>query len=132
MCSSKSNSYEYSSESMNIPKQQSRSSNHQMQWQISTTEDWDNGSKSDHGDGNWGVETFTDNPSIKKDELVLANHYGDAFTHSDYDGTTWKWQKWSETGTAYSSITNNGLYHSVGGPSIGDNTTFPPRSIIKS
>ena len=56
-----------------------------------TTADFDSGMKSLPGDGNYGVETYTDNVRVASNSFELSNIKGDSFTLYDLDGTTFKW-----------------------------------------
>jgi len=58
---------------------------------FATTADFDAGTKDAPGDGNFGVETSSDNPGIAPDRLELASLRGDAFTFPDPDADTFKW-----------------------------------------
>lgn len=57
----------------------------------STTADFDAGTRSNPGDGNYGVETTTDNIGIANGQLELASLKGDSFGLDDADADTWKW-----------------------------------------
>jgi len=60
---------------------------------ITTTADFDAGVKSQPSpaDGNYEIETITDNPANTANQIILANMRGDAFNFDDADGDTWKW-----------------------------------------
>ena len=57
---------------------------------ITTTSDFDAGAKYS-SDGNYEIETNTDNPSIPADQIQLTNKKGDKFNLTDSDADTWKW-----------------------------------------
>ena len=63
----------------------------QKEW--STVSDFDGGTKSQPSptDGNYGVETNTDNLGVANGNLELASMKGDSFTLADSDADTWKW-----------------------------------------
>lgn len=58
---------------------------------FASTSAFDLGTKGNPGDGNYNVETSTDNPGIPVDHLELASLKGDAFTLPDADANTFKW-----------------------------------------
>lgn len=62
-------------------------------YSISTTAEFDAGTKNDPGDGNYGVETNTNNPAIPADQIEPANMRGDRFDKLDADFDTFKWNK---------------------------------------
>lgn len=66
------------------------------QWndkEFTTTADFNVGTKGQPSpaDGNYGVETITDNPGISANQIELASIKGDSFTLADSDANTWKW-----------------------------------------
>ena len=89
------------------------SSNHASATSIvfTSTADFDAGTKSDPGDGNYGAETVTDNPAIPADQFQSGNIAGDSFSHSDADGNTFKWTKIQTEGSGSDSysITSGSL-----------------------
>lgn len=58
---------------------------------FTSTADFDAGTKSDPGDGNYGVETITDNLQVASGSLELSSLKSDTFSHSDSDAHTFKW-----------------------------------------
>lgn len=58
---------------------------------FTSTADFDGGTKSNPGDGNYGVETVTDNLGIAAGGFELSSMKGDSFTLADADGDTFKW-----------------------------------------
>jgi hypothetical protein len=57
---------------------------------ITTTADFDAGTKNDPGDGNYGVETITDNPAMTANQLELTGKHGSNYIKADADGNTFK------------------------------------------
>jgi len=70
-----------------------------------STADFDGGTKNDPADGNYGVETNTDNLGIAAGSLELSSLKGDSFTLADTDADTFKWNLFTE-GTSCSVRTN--------------------------
>jgi hypothetical protein len=58
---------------------------------FTSTADFDAGTKDVPGDGNYGVETATDNPAIVPGQIELASVAGDSFTLDDPNADTFKW-----------------------------------------
>ncbi len=56
-----------------------------------STADFDGGTKNDPADGNYGIETSSDNTATATGALELANLEGDTFSLADGDGDTFKW-----------------------------------------
>jgi len=76
-------------------------------WALATAEVLDWGLKS-NSEGNYEIETYTDNYDITDGQFELGNKYSDRFTFDDADGETWKWRAydmWGCDGTA--EITTN-------------------------
>jgi len=73
-------------------------------------------------DGNYEVETITDNPSITADKLVLANRHGDGFTIDDNDVETWKWNLLLAGNHDYFRLANQRLEYDTG--ITGNNNSY--------
>jgi hypothetical protein len=60
---------------------------------FTTTANFDSGTKSQPvpADGNYQIETTTDNPGITSGSIELSSLKGDAFNFADSDATTFKW-----------------------------------------
>ena len=58
---------------------------------FTSTADFDGGTKSDPADGNYGVETVTDNGGVTAGSFELASGEGDEMTYADADADTFKW-----------------------------------------
>ncbi len=90
-----------------------------------TTADFDAGTKNTPGDGNFGVETATDNPGVVADRLELASLKGDAFDVPDADADTFKWDVPSactiRSPTAVLRVVSQGVLH-LGANRANDNT----------
>ena len=88
--------------------------------EYTTTGEWNTGTKGDPGDGNYNVETETDNFKYGTGNLTLANMYGDEFTYADVDALTFKWQESNSevSGGTHSedidTTNNDALYMSCG------------------
>lgn len=63
----------------------------------SSTAAFDGGTKSDPGDGNYGIESVTDNGGIAAGTMEIASVKGDSFTYADADADTWRWDVFAAT-----------------------------------
>jgi len=86
-----------------------------------TTADFDSGTKNQPGDGNYGVETLTDNLRIADSSMELASLKSDTFYFADTDADTFKWNPVS-TGSlcATKEIIGGVLSTSITGSSSSD------------
>jgi hypothetical protein len=103
----------------------------QAGFNLTTTSQWDNGTKS-NSTGNYEIETYTDNLNIFNNWLELGNMYSDRFTFADTDGLTWKWKEsdgtlWGiNTSGGVATDISNGTYNFV----MWDNFFSPYGNII--
>jgi hypothetical protein len=66
-------------------------------YSLTSTEDFDNGTKSDMGD-HYAIESYSDNPFYENNSFGLGNKLGDTFLRDDADALNWKWE--NDTGFA--------------------------------
>jgi hypothetical protein len=86
---------------------------------FTSTADFDAGTKSQPGspDGNYQVETVTDNPVIAVGSFQLASVSGDSFTLADADGQTFKWDSVGSAGQTFS--VSSGKLNLIWPPTFG-------------
>lgn len=65
---------------------------------LNETSDFDAGFKANNSDGNFNIETYTDNLNISSDTFELSSKYSDRFTFADADADTWKWDYFEDEG----------------------------------
>lgn len=81
--------------------------------EYTTTSNFDAGTKSQPTpvDGNYGVETLTDNPGIAANQLELTSIKGDSFTLGDASGGTFKWNVLQASGTCDTFTIASGVFY---------------------
>lgn len=78
---------------------------------INETSHFDAGFKANNSDGNYNIETYTDNLNISEDTFELSSKYSDRFTY-DHDWASsdpWKWYVYDDELFDYDIYTHDGV-----------------------